>query len=92
MDSNERLLEGVKGRRVQHLLLDLGGVGAPGHQEELLLLAGLCGALALVLVLIVIQPVPALPVSSLACKYREQLKHLDKMFFLPQKITLLKGS
>ena len=30
----------------------------PGHQEELLLLAGLGGSLALVLILVVVQPVP----------------------------------
>ena len=30
----------------------------PGHQEELLLLAGLGGSLALVLILVVVQPIP----------------------------------
>ena len=58
MHSNQGLLEGVEGGRVQHLLLDLGTVRAPGHQEELLLLAGLGGSLALVLILVVVQPVP----------------------------------
>ena len=58
MHSNQGLLEGVEGGRVQHLLLDLGTVRAPGHQEELLLLARLGGSLALVLVLVVIQSVP----------------------------------
>lgn len=34
--------------RVQHLLLNFGGVGAPRHQEQLLFLARLRRALALV--------------------------------------------
>ena len=33
-------------------------IGLPGHQEELLLLAGLGGALALVLVLVVVEAIP----------------------------------
>ena len=57
MHSNQGLLEGVEGGRVQHLLLDLGTVRAPGHQEELLLLARLGGALALVLVLEIVQTI-----------------------------------
>jgi len=39
MHANQGFLEGVKGGGVQHLLLDLCAVRAPGHQEELLLLA-----------------------------------------------------
>ena len=35
VDSHEGLLQGVEGGGVDHLLLDLGGVGAPRHQEEL---------------------------------------------------------
>merc|ERR1719481_1667123 len=58
--SDQRLLESIEGGRVQHLLLDLRTVGTPAHEEELLLFAGLGGALALVLVLEVIQSVPAL--------------------------------
>ena len=58
MHSNQGLLEGVEGGRVQHLLLDLGTVRAPGHQEELLLLARLGGALTLVLVLVVVEAIP----------------------------------
>jgi len=65
MHSNQGLLEGVEGGRVQHLLLDLGTVRAPGHQEELLLLARLGGALTLVLVLVVVEAIPALSVTSL---------------------------
>jgi len=34
VDSDEGLLEGVERRRVDHLLLDLGRVGAPTHQEQ----------------------------------------------------------
>ena len=58
MHSNQGLLEGVEGGRVQHLLLDLCTVRAPGHQEELLLLARLGGALTLVLVLVVVEAIP----------------------------------
>ena len=58
MHANQGFLEGIKGGGVQHLLLDLCTVRAPGHQEELLLLARLGRSLALVLVLVVIQPVP----------------------------------
>ena len=34
VDADERLLEGVERRRVDHLLLDLGRVRAPAHQEQ----------------------------------------------------------
>ena len=34
VDSDEGLLEGVERRRVDHLLLDLGRVRAPTHQEQ----------------------------------------------------------
>ena len=34
VDADERLLEGVERRRVDHLLLDLGCVRAPAHQEQ----------------------------------------------------------
>merc|ERR1712083_171463 len=64
MHANQGLLEGVEGGG-EHLLLDLGAVRAPGHQEELLLLARLGGSLALVLVLVVIQSVPALSIATL---------------------------
>ena len=35
VDPDEGLLQRVEGGRVDHLLLDLGGVGAPRHQEQL---------------------------------------------------------
>ena len=35
MDSNKGSLESVEAGRVEHLLLDLGAVGAPAHQEQL---------------------------------------------------------
>ncbi len=41
LDSYEALFQGIKGGGVEHLLLDLGRVRTPGHQEQLLLLAGL---------------------------------------------------
>lgn len=41
LHSYKRLLERIKAGRVQHLLLDLGGVWAPWHQEQLLLFRGL---------------------------------------------------
>jgi hypothetical protein len=41
LNSNKGLLECVKAGGVQHLLLNLSGVWAPGHEEELLLLRGL---------------------------------------------------
>jgi hypothetical protein len=41
LDSHEALFQGIKGGGVEHLLLDLGRVRTPGHQEQLLLLAGL---------------------------------------------------
>merc|ERR1719278_443906 len=62
--SDEGFLEVVEGGGVKHLLLDLGRVWAPVHQEQLLLLAGLSGALALVLVLEVVEPVPALALAA----------------------------
>ena len=34
VDADEGLLEGVERRRVDHLLLDLGRVRAPAHQEQ----------------------------------------------------------
>ena len=34
VDADEGLLEGVEGRRVDHLLLDLGRVRTPGHEEK----------------------------------------------------------
>ena len=58
MHAEEGPLEGVEGGRVEHLLLDLGRIRTPGHQEQLLLLAGLGGALALVRVLKIKHPVP----------------------------------
>jgi len=63
--AHQRLLQGVEGARVQHLLLDLGGVGAPGHEEQLLLLGALRGALALVHVLKVKQAISAFSCASL---------------------------
>ena len=58
LDAHEALFERIKGGGVEHLLLDLGRVRTPGHQEQLLLLAGLGGALALVRVLKIKHPVP----------------------------------
>jgi len=57
--SDQTLLERVEGGRVEHFLLDLCRVGAPRDEEELLLLGGLRGALALVGVLKVEDSVPA---------------------------------
>ena len=45
LSSYQGLLQSFKGAGVQHFLLDLGGVWAPGHQEELLLLGHLCSSL-----------------------------------------------
>ena len=45
MHSDEGFLEVVEGGGVQHLLLDLGRVRAPVHQEQLLFLRRLCCAL-----------------------------------------------
>jgi hypothetical protein len=59
LDSHEAFFQGIKGGGVEHLLLDLGRVRTPGHQEQLLLLAGLWGALALVGVLKIEHAVPA---------------------------------
>ena len=43
--SYQGLLQSFKGASVQHFLLDLGWIRAPGHQEQLLLLGHLCGSL-----------------------------------------------
>ena len=58
LDAHEALFQDIEGGSVEHLLLNLGGVRAPGHQEQLLLLACLGGALALVGVLEVKDAVP----------------------------------
>jgi len=61
LHTDKALLQGVERRRVEHLLLDLGSVRTPGHQEQLLLLGGLARPLALVRVLEVEDSVSALP-------------------------------
>ena len=43
--THQGLLESLEGTGVQHFLLDLGGVRAPRHQEQLLLLGALSCAL-----------------------------------------------
>jgi len=48
--SDQRLLEGLEGAGVQHFLLDLRGVWAPRHQEQLLLLRALGCALRVQLI------------------------------------------
>ena len=58
LDAHQALFQGIKGGGVEHLLLDLGRVGAPGHQEQFLLLTRLRGALALVGVLKIKHPIP----------------------------------
>ncbi len=72
MDSDKSFFECVEARRVQHLLLDPGGVWTPRHEEELLLLARLGRALALVVVLEVEQAVAALALAT----FRLQIKIL----------------
>ena len=56
--SNEALLEGIEAGRVKHLLLDLCRVGTPSHEEEFLFFRLFVGALALMPVFEVEQPVP----------------------------------
>ena len=51
-------LEGVKARAVEHLLLDLAAVRAPGHQEDLGLEGGL-GPIRVELVIVVVDTVSA---------------------------------
>ena len=70
MDSDKSFLERVKARRVQHLLLDPGGIRTPRHKEELLLLARLGRALALVVVLEVEQAVAALTLTAFRLKIK----------------------
>jgi len=53
------MFESIKARRVQHLLLYLGSIWAPGHQKQLLLLC-IRGTLACVLILEVIESITAL--------------------------------
>ena len=64
MHANQGLLEGVEGGGVQHLLLDLGAVRAPAHQEQLALEGGL-SPVRVELVVVVVQAVPAVLVVSL---------------------------
>ena len=63
MHADKGLLERVKRRRVDHLLLDLGRVGAPGHEEELGAERGL-RALSLDHVVVVVDGVPAIVVVA----------------------------
>ena len=64
MDPHESSLESVKTGGVQHLLLDLGAVRAPAHQEQLALEGGL-GAVRVELIVVVVQAVPAVLVVPL---------------------------
>ena len=57
MDSHEGSLESVETGGVQHLLLDLGAVRAPAHQEQLALEGGL-SPVRVELVVVVVQAVP----------------------------------
>ena len=45
LNSYQGLLESLERARVQHFLLDLSRVRAPGHQKQLLLLGALGGSL-----------------------------------------------
>lgn len=63
--ADQRLLERVIARGVDHLLLDFGGVRAPAQQEQLLFLGALGRALALVSVLEIEQTVTAFLGSGL---------------------------
>jgi len=65
MNPNKGFFERIKRGRVQHFLLDFSTIRAPGHQEQLLLLAGLGCSLALVLVLKIIETVSALNITAL---------------------------
>ena len=56
---DQALFQRVEAGGVEHLFLDLGRVGTPRHQDQLLLLGGVGGTLALVLVLEVVKAVPA---------------------------------
>lgn len=71
--ADQRLLERVVAGRVDHLLLDLGRVRAPAQQEQLLLLGTLGRALALVRVLEVEQPVPALLRTGFLQVFKERV-------------------
>lgn len=77
MHADQRLFQGVEARRVQHFPLDPGGVRTPRHKEKLLLLAGLGGALALVVVLEVEQAVAALALASLGQVVEELREDTD---------------
>ena len=55
---NQALLQSIKAGGIQHLFLNLGSVRTPGHQEQLLLLGGLTGSLALMGVLKIKNSVP----------------------------------
>ena len=57
MDSHKGSLESVETGGVQHLLLDLGAVRAPAHQEQLALEGGL-SPVRVELVVVVVQAVP----------------------------------
>jgi len=63
VDSDEGLLEGVERRRVDHLLLDLGRVRAPTHQEQFRPVGGL-GSLGLLDVVVVVDGVAAVVVLA----------------------------
>ena len=57
LSTYQGLFQRLKRAGVQHFLLDFGRVWAPGHQEQLLLLGRVGGALALVLVLEIVQTI-----------------------------------
>ena len=74
VDPHEGSLESVKTGGVEHLLLDLGAVGAPTHQEELALEGGL-RPVGVELVVVVVQAVPAvLAVALLLVEVDQEIR------------------
>ena len=74
VDPHEGSLESVKTGGVQHLLLDLGAVRAPGHQEQLALEGGL-RPVGVELVVVVVQSIPAvLAVSLLLVEVNQEIR------------------
>ena len=74
VDPHEGSLESVKTGGVQHLLLDLGTVRAPAHEEELALEGGL-RSVGVELVVVVVQSIPAvLAVSLLLVEVNQEIR------------------
>lgn len=72
--------------RVQHLLLNFGGVGAPRHQEQLLFLARLRRALALVRVFKIEEAISGAQNKSHLSYFLDEFRNLREFYGSSKKI------